>query len=658
MVVKSAREHEGRALLQVLDDLRQGAQGCLGITVRILAAADHDGVCAAKILVAILQRANVKHAVEPVTGNSQIIELVRTLKEDDDVRSLVLLNCGASLDMQRQLEDCEVSEAVRCYIFDAHRPMMLANMKVSHERVVVVDDDPVAEASGAQPPVGDSDDEENSEEDEDSEAEKENLWDPEVAGGLPPAHPDRLSSKRRRIADRQEKIEAKRTRVSEYYQSAYYATPAAVSLFKMAKQAAPPSQDLLWVAAVSLTGYYDLGQISKLEYEKLAWEELKEALDRTDDFGMDNSGGGGLFDGPDPSPEDRGTAPASPMRSAPRRTLRSAMEPRRLRFEADLRLNLYKHWNLEESMMHSAYFYGTMELHRDKGQRAMKAFFSTAGIYPQDYRQLYSGVPLSTRRNLHQRYRQHGKDYGLVDSRMFLQQFVRELGVQESNALFLHELNAMDAAGVITSMLASVPGQLSGNRLDHLPRGADDKVDTVAVNEIERQAMVENFWRAYDAVLCKEPGPLKEGIELAVETAKAVQSVARLLKDSKAMHCTRHFRWVKMEQPPPAFRHHLTVRRLAKWLLQVLFEYRPKGEGPDRPLLVIVRDRVRDTYLVVGATPTELGEQDEFGNRFRAALRADRSLRYRYDFFDKSCIEVAADDFERFWDCMCNAHSA
>jgi thiol-disulfide isomerase/thioredoxin len=309
-------------------------------------------------------------------------------------------------------------------------------------------------------------------------------------------------------------------------------------------------------------------------------------------------------------------------------------------------------------MNHSSYFYGAMELYRDKGQRALKSFFAEAGITPKDYSNLYSEMALPIRKQLPKKFKEHGRTCGLTENRMFLQQFVRETGLLEvKNALFLHDLSCIDASQVITALLSSVPASLSGARLESLPQTADGSTDYDAVNERERQVNVENFWRAFDCVLCKEPAPLLEGIAEAVEMAKAVQTMARLLKESKAMHSTRLFRWCKIEHPPHVFRHHLSVRRLAVWLLHVLFTYRPKGEtGGDRPLLVIVRDRVRDTYLCVGATPSKVAEQDEFGNKFRSVLQTD-SFKCRYDFFDKSCIEVAADDFDRFWDILCELDS-
>jgi hypothetical protein len=298
-----------------------------------------------------------------------------------------------------------------------------------------------------------------------------------------------------------------------------------------------------------------------------------------------------------------------------------------------------------------------MELHRDKGQRSLKNFFATAGIPVKDYQQQYSGVRLPVRRKLHHLFREHAKFYGLAKGKIFVEQFVRETRAQdENNALFLHELSCIDTANVIITLLASVPSSLRVHRLDHLPQSNDGCVDPVEIDRIERQAMVDNFWRAFDTVLCKEPAQLREGVAEAAASAQQIAALGLILKDSKAIqhHSSKQFLWCKLEHPSHHFRHHLNLRRLGLWLLQVLFMYRPGGGSPGRSLLVIVRDRVRNTYLLVGTTPAHLGEQDEFGNLFRNVVETDKLLRFRYDFFDKSCIEVNAEDFDRFWSILCN----
>lgn len=647
MVVRNVREDEGRALLQSLDALRSASQASSAVTVHVLPAADHDGLCAWKILEVILMREGVNYVVVPVTGNTEIVEHIRNLGEDAEVRWLVMLNCGATLDLQDQLEKCRAPPDLCCLVIDSHRPFLLQNLSERNQRVFVLNDDPIAEANGILPPVDDDDEEEAAE----SGSEGEENWDPDQPGdgrSRGEVAAERLTRKRRRQADRAQRMETKRRRVNEYYLTSYCAMPTGMSLFKMATQVAPASQDMLWLAAVSLLGYHQLGFISEVEYSRLLFEDLKEAHDRAADASLSSGSLGSTA--PDSTQGSEGDPDEQSRRPQPR----SLPSKRRLRFEADLRLACYRHTTLEDSISRSGYFYGALQLHRDKGQRALKNFFATAGIKPDDYKQLYSCMQLPIKKGLRKKFREHGKLYGLTESRMFLQQFVRDLGPlgDSSPALLLHELSCSDAVDVTMSLLSAVPGALNASNIEQLPQTADGRRDVAAVSEMEREALVANFWRASDAVLCKEPAPLKEGLAEALESAAAVRDLCRLIRDTKAVHSARQFRWVKIEQPPNIFRHHLNIRRLAVWMLQVLFPARTGVGGPERPLLVMVHDQVRDTYLCVGATPTRLSEQDEFGNLFRSVLRSDPSLKYRYDFFDRSCIEIASDDFERFWELL------
>jgi hypothetical protein len=267
---------------------------------------------------------------------------------------------------------------------------------------------------------------------------------------------------------------------------------------------------------------------------------------------------------------------------------------------------------------------------------------------------------MTIKKRLPQLFTQHGKAFGLSDDKMFVTQFVRDFGANEMyTALNLNEVSAVDAAHFVNGLLCRLPAHLGNAQVEQLPKAADGRRDAEAVHEEEREAMVASFDRAKMAVLCKDPSVLREGIAEGIKVAQAVQSTARFLIDTKALRLStsKVFYWCKIEQPQDFFRHHLNVRRLAVWLMNVLFAYRPKSEGKDLPLLLIVRDHVRETYLCVGAHPGRHAEGNEFGERFRTVLRNDSSIKFRYDFFDKSCIEISADDFDRFWNTMVDSMS-
>jgi len=586
----------------------------------------------------MLEGQSVKFTVTPVRENTDLIDEFEKLAEDTEVSSVVLLNCGASLDIQQQLIDFDVQHHIRCYVIDAHRPLLLANLSEKNERVIVLDDDPIAEARGETPPVQEYDATSDIESEGEDDDEKENEFQPEGVEA------DEKKRKRSREETRQERQRLKRQRINEYYYASYYAMPAAMSVFKMARAAASPSQDFLWLAAVCLMGYHDNGLLGEQTYNRLAWEELKEALDSTDDFLLSGSvrPSPTLPDADDEADRVRGAKVGLPTR-------------RRLRFESELRLTLYKHWKLEESIMHSAYFYGSLELHRDKGLRALKNFFATAGIPPSEYQAQFRDMEAPIKYHIASKFTDHGKVYGLTQGRMFLQQFVQEVGALGEGGLVSSKISSADVVHVITAMLCAMPTSLGSARPELLPQTTDGRRDIPAISRLEKEAMIKNFWMAYDAVLCDDPAALREGFENAVEMVKVVQNLARQIRDTKAMKATRSFRWCKVEQPPILFRNALAVRRLALWLMQTLYTFTPKGQGVERPLLVMVKDQIKDTYVCVGSTPTKSADQDEFAHYFRTVLRTDKSLKYRYDFFDKSCIEVASEDFERFLELLHNS---
>lgn len=615
VVVNVAERNGGRLLLELLlDALRKGARARQAksafITVRILAAADLDGVCATKILVTLLQRDGIKYTTIPVTGNGEIVHNFGLLAEHPEVQHVVLLNCGGSLDIEEALRESNAPEHVQCFVVDAHRPVFLQNLSERQKRVVVFSDDSVG--MGTETLAF----EEEQEEDGESTVGETEAEDGEEGEETAERASERMERRRRKRLERENNQRRKRRRVNEYYLCTYYATPVAMSLFKLAIESGPMSTDLLWLAAISLTGYLDLGLISKSEYDRQAWEHLNEILEAIDN------------------------ATTTPSKT------------KALRFEQELLLPFYKQWTLEESMNHSSYFYGTLELHRKKGQHALKAFMTTAGIPLKDFRQTFGMMRLPIQKRLREMFSTHGKEFGLMENKMLLHQFVRRLPdgpLGRSENVHLHDLGCFDAVRIMHALLNEVPANLNLVNAKTLPQNAEGELDMQAIIDMEREAMTENFFRVFDAVLCKDPQTLHMGIERALEEVKAVRTLAREIREERSMHATRDFRWCKVENAPHVFRHPLAVRRLAVWLLQVLFTYRPTGSAREKPLLVMVRDKLRDSYLMVGASPPKLAEQDEFAKRFRNALKFDKSIKYRYDFFDKSCIELEREDFDKFW---------
>jgi cell division control protein 45 len=484
MVLKNVRLQDSY-LERMLEEIRQNPASLQAVTVHILAAADHDGVCSSYMLQALLCRgcADVKYLTLPVTCNAEVMHHISELHSDEyeDVRSVILLNCGGSIDIAKGLQEHKVPDHITCYIVDSHRPYNLSNVYESQSRVVVVDDDP-ANDGNLIPEALASEDEES----EDDELEKD---DPAAQ-----SFEDRLDAKRRRLdreenqrQRREEKLERKIGKMEaqqKYYSGTYYATPVALSLYKMSMKDGMLSQDMLWLAAMSLAGYHDCGFISDMVYDQMAWEELKEALDR---FGDPNLSQGSAGSQGRSSVDDFLAGAGTSNRAG-------NLE---IRFEKALALTLYKHWTLEQAMHHTPRIFGTLELQWDKGSRTLLSFFASAGIEPKQFRQMFSGMSLDVRKTLHKRVRQHGLQYG-IDEKVFWPQFFRDIGQigDTASALYLNELSASDGAHVINSILTDIPFRLSSSQIESLPTREDGTVDMNDVQEMERKALIENFGRA------------------------------------------------------------------------------------------------------------------------------------------------------------------
>ena len=73
-----------------------------------------------------------------------IQEYFESLTEDDEVRCIVFLNCGGSLALAPLLEACRIASDLSCFVLDSHRPFHQRNLANNIDRVIILDDDPIA----------------------------------------------------------------------------------------------------------------------------------------------------------------------------------------------------------------------------------------------------------------------------------------------------------------------------------------------------------------------------------------------------------------------------------------------------------------------------------------------------------------------------------
>ncbi len=135
-------ENLNAAYRQIVEDATVG--GGVATSVLILVAPSADAMCACRILCSLLRSDAVGYSVHPVGNYSRIGQLNKdVLQGSEDVKSVVMIECGATVDVSFILSYLPTESKV--YIADSRRPIHLANIHAG-EQVVVLGDGMLCDA--------------------------------------------------------------------------------------------------------------------------------------------------------------------------------------------------------------------------------------------------------------------------------------------------------------------------------------------------------------------------------------------------------------------------------------------------------------------------------------------------------------------------------
>ena len=84
---------------------------------------------------------------------------------------------------------------------------------------------------------------------------------------------------------------------------------------------------------------------------------------------------------------------------------------------------LYRHWNIFDSMYHSAYIASRLSIWNEKGRSKLKTFLAKIGIPLTECQQNYSNMKFIYKEELDKKMKKFGKNYQLVD--LFFDSFYR-----------------------------------------------------------------------------------------------------------------------------------------------------------------------------------------------------------------------------------------
>ncbi|XP_020929780.1 cell division control protein 45 homolog isoform X8 [Sus scrofa] len=303
--------------------------------VLLFVASDVDALCACKILQALFQCDHVPYTLVPVSGWQELETAF--LEHKEQFHYFILINCGANVDL---LDILQPDEDTIFFVCDTHRPVNVVNVYNDTQIKLLIKQDDDLEVPAYDDLFRDEEeDEEHSgnESDEGSEpSEKRTRLEEEIV--------ERTMKRRQR-----REWEARRRDILfDYEQYEYHGTSSAMLMFDLAWMMSKDLSDMLWWAIVGLTDQWVQDKITQMKY--------------VTDVGV----------------LQRHVSRHSHRHQDEEHAL--SVDCMRISFEYDLRLALYQHWSLHDSLCNTCYTAARFKLWSLHGQKRLQEFLADVGM--------------------------------------------------------------------------------------------------------------------------------------------------------------------------------------------------------------------------------------------------------------------------------------
>ncbi|KAG8477858.1 hypothetical protein CXB51_027437 [Gossypium anomalum] len=553
---------------------------------------DVDSLCTLKIIFHILESDSVRYSCYPVSSFQQIREYVGSdLSSSSEPVTILLINWGCHRDLQK---DLKLGPGVRVFVVDSHRPIHLHNLSEQNDQVVVIytnDDERLAdlaydfevmELANASYCLHNS--KLDSEEDEDSESEDEDEADgDEEEGGSRDG-----SSKRRRMSSEGEEEPAalhfKKFRRDYYRMGTFHGKPSGCLMYDLSHSLRKNTNELLWLACVSLADQFVHERLTDERYEAGVME-LQQHINSLGNLDVVTSVT--LKDG----------------------TKVRAPDSSRIAYEEEPRLMLLREWNLFDSMLCSSYIAPKLKTWSDNGMKKLKLLLARMGFALVDCQQKFQYMNYEVKQKMKDQFEQILPEYGLND--FYYKSFLRHHG-------YTSRVSAADMVYGVTALLESFV-------------------------QSDGFCALKQFGMAYDALSLSNPDKLKAGMEQAIKIQRAIlrQGSAAITK-SGCIRSGRKFRWVKVEDSVDTklLGHPQALTKFCYFLMDALKE---KGARL-KPLLCACMSEEAAKVLIVGVCgKPRLGALK--GNAFALAFRnaaEETGAEYFHELFESSWIVLDA----------------
>ncbi|KAM8814500.1 cell division control protein 45 homolog isoform 2-T2 [Rhynchonycteris naso] len=527
--------------------------------VLLFVASDVDALCACKILQALLQCDHVQYTLVPVSGWQELETAF--LEHKEQFRYFILINCGANIDL---LDVLQPDEDVVFFVCDTHRPVNVVNVYNDTQIKLLIKQDDDLEVPAYDDIFRDEEEDEEHSEDEKDDgsepSEKRTRLEEEIVA---------QTMKRRERRD----WEARRRDILfDYEQYEYHGTSSAMVMFDLAWMMSKDLNDMLWMKYVTDVGILQR-HVSRHNHRD---EDEENAL---------------------------------------------SVDCMRISFEYDLRLVLYQHWSLHDSLCNTCYTAARFKLWSVHGQKRLQEFLADMGLPLKQVKQKFQSMDISLKENLREMIEQSANKYGMKDMRV--QTFSIHFG-------FKHKFLASDVVFATMSLMENPENDGSGT---------------------------DNFIQALDSLSRGNLDKLYRGLELAKKQLLATQQTIASCLCTNLVISQGPFLYCSLMEGTPdvvLFSKPASLNLLSRHLLKS-FVYSTKNRRCKLlPLVMAAPLNVEQgTVTVVGIPPETDGSDRKnfFGRAFEKAAESTNS-RTLHNYFDLSVIELKAEDRSKFLDAL------
>uniref|UniRef100_G1R0E0 Cell division cycle 45 n=1 Tax=Nomascus leucogenys TaxID=61853 RepID=G1R0E0_NOMLE len=531
--------------------------------VLLFVASDVDALCACKILQALFQCDHVQYTLVPVSGWQELETAF--LEHKEQFRYFILINCGANVDL---LDILQPDEDTIFFVCDTHRPVNVVNVYNDTQIKLLIKQDDDLEVPAYEDIFRDEEeDEEHSGNDSDgSEPSEKRTRLEEVSWGL-----------------------SQRDILFDYEQYEYHGTSSAMVMFELAWMLSKDLNDMLWWAIVGLTDQWVQDKITQMKY--------------VTDVGV----------------LQRHVSRHNHRNEDEENTL--SVDCTRISFEYDLRLALYQHWSLHDSLCNTSYTAARFKLWSVHGQKRLQEFLADMGLPLKQVKQKFQAMDISLKENLREMIEESANKFGMKDMRV--QTFSIHFG-------FKHKFLASDVVFATMSLMESP--EKDGSGTDH-------------------------FIQALDSLSRSNLDKLYHGLELAKKQLRATQQTIASCLCTNLVISQGPFLYCSLMEGTPdvmLFSRPASLSLLSKHLLKSFVCSTKNRRCKLLPLVMAAPLSVEHGTVTVVGIPPETDSSDRknfFGRAFEKAAESTSS-RMLHNHFDLSVIELKAEDRSKFLDAL------